>query len=81
MIGLVQVGLQARADRYMYIPLIGLGLAVAWGALDLAGAGRRSRAVLGGMATAALAALIATSAAQPPIPPPPRLQPLHHQVP
>jgi len=29
-IGLVQVGVQARADRYMYIPLIGLSVAVAW---------------------------------------------------
>jgi tetratricopeptide (TPR) repeat protein len=32
MIGIVQVGMQARADRYMYIPLVGLSIAVAWGA-------------------------------------------------
>ncbi len=31
-IGLVQVGLQAMADRYTYIPAIGLGLVLAWGA-------------------------------------------------
>jgi tetratricopeptide (TPR) repeat protein len=36
MIGLVQVGQQARADRYMYLPIIGLALAVAWGAWDRA---------------------------------------------
>ena len=30
-IGLVQVGNQGRADRYMYLPLIGLSVAVAWG--------------------------------------------------
>jgi len=30
-IGLVQVGLQAMADRYTYIPLIGLFIIVAWG--------------------------------------------------
>lgn len=30
-IGLVQVGLQAMADRYMYIPIIGLSIMVAWG--------------------------------------------------
>ena len=30
-IGLVQVGLQAMADRYMYIPGIGLFIAVVWG--------------------------------------------------
>jgi tetratricopeptide (TPR) repeat protein len=53
MIGLVQVGQQARADRYMYLPLIGLALAVAWGACDLA-RGRRSRRVLGVAAAAAL---------------------------
>jgi Flp pilus assembly protein TadD len=30
MIGLVQVGGHARADRYMYLPMIGLLVAVAW---------------------------------------------------
>jgi tetratricopeptide (TPR) repeat protein len=30
-IGLVQVGAQAMADRYMYVPLIGLSIMVAWG--------------------------------------------------
>jgi hypothetical protein len=30
-IGLVQVGNQAMADRYMYVPLIGLSIMVAWG--------------------------------------------------
>lgn len=30
-IGVVQIGLQSRADRYTYIPLIGLSIAVAWG--------------------------------------------------
>ena len=34
-IGLVQVGSQALADRYTYIPLIGLYLAVAWGVKSL----------------------------------------------
>ena len=34
-IGLVQVGEQAMADRYTYIPLIGLFIVVAWGASDL----------------------------------------------
>jgi tetratricopeptide (TPR) repeat protein len=35
-IGLVQVGEQAHADRYMYIPLVGLSILLAWGAADLA---------------------------------------------
>jgi len=33
-IGLVQVGQQAIADRYTYVPSIGLFVVVAWGALD-----------------------------------------------
>jgi Flp pilus assembly protein TadD len=33
MIGLIQVGGQARADRYMYVPLVGLSIALVWGAL------------------------------------------------
>ncbi len=34
-IGIVQVGVQAMADRYTYVPLIGLFLIVAFGAADL----------------------------------------------
>ena len=34
-IGLVQVGDQAMADRYTYIPLIGIFIIVSWGAADL----------------------------------------------
>ena len=34
-IGLIQVGEQAMADRYTYIPLTGLFIIVAWGAPDL----------------------------------------------
>jgi len=34
-IGLVQVGRQAMADRYTYVPLIGLFIIVAWGVPDL----------------------------------------------
>ena len=34
-IGFVQVGAQSRADRFTYIPLIGLFLMVAWGIADL----------------------------------------------
>lgn len=35
MIGLVQVGSQARADRYAYLPFIGLFLIVAWGLSEI----------------------------------------------
>jgi len=36
-IGLVQVGVQSMADRYTYIPMIGIFMAAAWGARDAAG--------------------------------------------
>lgn len=35
-IGIVQVGRQAMADRYMYVPMIGLLVMVVWGCSDLA---------------------------------------------
>lgn len=35
MIGLIQVGVQARADRYMYVSLIGLLVAMIWGGAEL----------------------------------------------
>jgi tetratricopeptide (TPR) repeat protein len=55
-IGLVQVGAQGRADRYTYLPSIGLFLAIAWAIPEVAG--RRRAAV----AAAAAAAVVALSA-------------------
>lgn len=52
-IGLVQVGGQAIADRYTYIPLIGVFIAVAWGAKDA-----NVRAPRGLMVASAAAALL-----------------------
>jgi tetratricopeptide (TPR) repeat protein len=41
MAGVIQVGSQAQADRYAYVPLIGIFIAIAWAAADfLAGRGR-----------------------------------------
>ena len=37
MIGLIQVGVQARADRYMYVSLIGILVAAIWGIADFLG--------------------------------------------
>ena len=36
-IGLIQVGEQAMADRYTYIPLIGIFIMISWGCADLFG--------------------------------------------
>ena len=43
-IGLVQVGEYAMADRYAYVPLIGIFVMIAWGLADLAEA-RKVRTV------------------------------------
>jgi len=52
-IGIVQVGGQARADRYMYVPLVGLAIAVVYtvDALVAAERGRRAIAAAVGAAT------------------------------
>lgn len=42
-IGVLQVGWQGMADRYTYLPSIGLFLAAVWGAADLAGLAERWR--------------------------------------
>jgi tetratricopeptide (TPR) repeat protein len=55
-IGLVQVGRQAMADRYTYIPSIGLFVAIVWGIAALA---RERRAILSMAAAAAILALAA----------------------
>ena len=56
-IGLVQVGSQAMADRYSYLPSIGIGIVVVWGAAELAAREPRVRTVLGLGAGAALISL------------------------
>lgn len=57
-IGLVQVGEQAMADRYAYIPFIGLFIAAVWGLSDWLAGFKHERIYLG---TAAATALIAFS--------------------
>jgi tetratricopeptide (TPR) repeat protein len=57
-IGLVQVGEQAHADRYTYLPQIGLYLIVAWAAVDWTASGRWRRQVVSAAALSATAALM-----------------------
>jgi tetratricopeptide (TPR) repeat protein len=60
-IGLIQVGSQSHADRYTYIPSIGITVAAAWGLADLARRWPRYRMVVAGVAvTACVAAGVAT---------------------
>ena len=56
-IGLVQVGAQARADRYTYLTQIGLYIMIAWGLTDLARYWRGLKSVYAAVATAVIAAL------------------------
>ena len=57
-IGLVQSGLTRYADRYTYLPQIGLYLMLTWTAADLCAGWRHRRVVLGGGAWIILVALI-----------------------
>ncbi|HEX9148586.1 MAG TPA: tetratricopeptide repeat protein [Thermoanaerobaculia bacterium] len=63
-IGLVQVGNQATADRYTYIPYVGLFLAIAWGGAWIADRFGRGRSVLRAVAIASIMALAVTAALQ-----------------
>jgi hypothetical protein len=56
--GLMQTGLQSIADRYTYLPAIGLALMVGWGAADLAGPLPRRRAWHCLLGVAALCSLV-----------------------
>jgi protein O-mannosyl-transferase len=63
-IGLIQVGSQQRADRYMYIPLVGLSIILAWGARDLLKAWPRAKPWVMASAIAACLALAADAGVQ-----------------
>jgi tetratricopeptide (TPR) repeat protein len=63
-IGLVQVGDQAWADRYTYLPSIGLFIAAVWGLADLAGRAKAVRTALPWVGAAAAAALLAGTSVQ-----------------
>ncbi|HEU0275865.1 MAG TPA: tetratricopeptide repeat protein [Candidatus Udaeobacter sp.] len=56
-IGLLQAGAQARADRYTYLPQTGLIFAFTWAISDLAKSWPRQRALLAGTAAIALSLL------------------------
>jgi tetratricopeptide (TPR) repeat protein len=56
-IGLVQVGWQGRADRYTYLPQIGLCIAVTWAVTDLTRLWRFQRTILSAVAIAVIAVL------------------------
>ena len=57
-VGIVQAGYQARADRYMYVPMIGLGIMAAWAAADLVRRAPRTRMIVASAAALACAVCI-----------------------
>ncbi len=63
-IGLLQVGPQARADRYTYVPLIGIFIALSWGAVAWLGGRRIGRVVLSVVTAALLVACMAATWSQ-----------------
>ena len=57
-LGIVQAGLQARADRFTYLPHIGITMLLTWTCADLTQQWRNRRVVLTSMAACAIAASI-----------------------
>lgn len=53
-VGLVQVGDQSMADRYTYVPAIGIFVSLIWGLHELTRRRRYQQAVLSGVATTAV---------------------------
>ncbi|MBA3649908.1 MAG: tetratricopeptide repeat protein [Chthoniobacterales bacterium] len=60
-IGLVQVGVQAHADRYTYLPQIGIYFALVWGVAELSVSWRKRKWILGTAAATVIALLMALS--------------------
>lgn len=63
-LGLVQAGALARADRYTYLPQIGVTVLIAWAAADFATGRRVRRLVVGAAAVLVLPPLLVAARAQ-----------------
>jgi tetratricopeptide (TPR) repeat protein len=57
-VGIIQVGDQARADRYTYLPQMGIYVAIAWLAAEWGTKRKERRVILAVVTSAALAALM-----------------------
>jgi tetratricopeptide (TPR) repeat protein len=60
-VGIVQAGRQSTADRFTYVPFIGLFIALTWLVLELTGQRREVRRALAAMAAVLLVVLAAVS--------------------
>ena len=63
-IGLVQVGIQSMADRYTYLPSIGLFIIVAWGLNDLLNSRPQKTKIAAAVGGLALAGCVAVTSIQ-----------------
>ncbi|MDB4285334.1 tetratricopeptide repeat protein [bacterium] len=63
-IGLIQVGAQVMADRYTYLPHVGLFIMLVWGVQGVLSEGRYRRAAIGLVAGAAIMVLFARTVVQ-----------------
>jgi tetratricopeptide (TPR) repeat protein len=63
-IGIMQVGMQAMADRYTYIPLIGLFIIVAWGIPEVLKKWHHQKQVLFALSTLSLLCLLIVTRTQ-----------------
>jgi tetratricopeptide (TPR) repeat protein len=63
-IGLVPIGMHGSADRYMYLPLIGLSVAIVWGTWQVVVGSRICERVLGGVWVVILVVLMVASRQQ-----------------
>ena len=63
-IGIIQVGNQAMADRYMYLPSIGIFIILTWGAVDFLAKWHYRKIILGISAVLLLVAMLLCTRAQ-----------------
>jgi protein O-mannosyl-transferase len=63
-IGIVQIGNHAMADRYTYLPMIGIFIMIVWGAADLASQSHHLRVAFGTAAAVVLGVWMAVAARQ-----------------
>jgi Flp pilus assembly protein TadD len=63
-LGLVQVGVQAMADRFAYLPVVGLFLMLVWSVSEMTARWRSRPIVLGAVSAAVLSGCLVTSSLQ-----------------
>lgn len=64
-IGIIQVGQQAMADRYTYVPMIGFSIAFIWGLAELVSLKNRNQVIaIATISAVAIVALMVTASAQ-----------------